>query len=74
MDTDLMMVIGVILAGFTLPSIVSALSDGRTPRVTAFVAVVAGALIVWAINEKPSGYTFEDIPQAFVNVVGRYVN
>jgi MFS superfamily sulfate permease-like transporter len=74
MNADLLMVIGVILAVFTIPSVISALTDGRTPRITAFVAVVAGSLIVWAINEKPSGYTLEEIPQAFVNVIGRYVN
>lgn len=74
MDSDLVLVIGVVLAGFTVPSILSALTDGRSPRVSALVAVVAGGLIVWAVNSKPSGYTFEDIPKAFVNVVGRYLN
>jgi hypothetical protein len=36
--------------------------------------MVAGGLIVLAINENPDGYAINDIPDVFVNVVARYIN
>ncbi len=73
MDTDLALVIGLILAGFSIPSIVSALSDGRAPRVAAIVAILGGGMVVWAIQGKPGGYSIDQVPEVFVRVVARYV-
>ncbi|RKF14235.1 hypothetical protein D6850_13130 [Roseovarius spongiae] len=68
MNSDLILVIGIVLGVFALPAIVSALSDGRAPRVAAFVLIAAGVLVVYAIREKPGGYTLQDVPNAFVRV------
>lgn len=72
MDSDLYLVAGLILLGFSLPSIVSAFSEGRAPRVAAIVLLVGGSLVVLALNERP--YTIDGVAQAFTRVVGRFIN
>jgi hypothetical protein len=74
MDPDLMLVIGLVVGGFSIPSIMGAFADGRVPRAAAIAIMVAGGLVALAVNEKPSGYAINDIPDVFVNVVGRYIN
>jgi hypothetical protein len=74
MDTDLMMVIGLVVGAFSIPSIMGALADGRVPRAAAIAGMVSGGLIVLAIRDKPGGYEISDIPDVFVSVVGRYIN
>ncbi|SLN25688.1 hypothetical protein ROG8370_00926 [Roseovarius gaetbuli] len=73
MDPDLAMAIGVVLGVFTVPSIMSAISDGRAPRVAAFTIIAAGALILWALTNKPGGYNFSDLPDVLVRVIARYL-
>ena len=68
MDTDLMMVIGVSLGVLAIPALLSAYSEGRPPRLAAIVVLIAGTLIVVALNQKPSGYTVREIFQAFGTV------
>ncbi len=74
MDTDLYLVIGIIIAGFSLPSIFGAIAEGRAPRAAAIMVMIGGGLIALAVTQKPSGYTLDEVPQAFVNVIGRYIN
>lgn len=42
MDSDLALVIGLVLAALTVPSILSALSDRRAPRASAITILIAG--------------------------------
>jgi hypothetical protein len=74
MDPDLLIVIGLVIGGFSIPSILGAIADGRVPRAAAIAVMVAGGLIVLAINENPGGYTITDMPDVFVSVVARYIN
>ena len=69
-----MMVIGLVIGGFSIPSIVGALADGRVPRAAAISVMVAGGLIALAIRDNPGGYAINDIPDVFVSVVARYIN
>jgi len=73
MNSDLILVTGIVLAALSVPSMLSAISDSRPPRVATFVAVVAGCLIVWAVQSRPGGYTLDDIPRAFVRVAAEFV-
>lgn len=73
MDPDTFLVLGLIIAGFSIPSIMSALSDGRAPRASALTILIAGGLILYAIQTQPGGYALQDIPDVFVRVVARYV-
>lgn len=43
------------------------------PRVAAFTVIAAGAMVTWAIQTKPGGYAFGDIPDVFVQVVAKYL-
>lgn len=74
MDPDLLFVIGLVVAGFSIPSIMGAIADGRVPRAAAIAVLVGGGLIAIAISNKPSGYAINDIPRVFVDVIGRYIN
>jgi hypothetical protein len=74
MDPDLLIVIGLVIGGFSIPSILGAIADGRVPPAAAIAVMVVGGLIVLAINENPDGYVINDIPDVFVNVVARYIN
>ncbi len=73
MDPDIALVVGVVLAVFSVPSILSAISEGRAPRVAAFTIISAGALILWAISAHPGGYSLHDVPGAFVRVVANFL-
>ncbi len=73
MDPDLIFVIGLVLGVFSIPSILSAISDGHAPRVAAFTVIAAGVMVFWAISNKPGGYDIYEIPNVFVQVVARYL-
>ncbi|WP_324751919.1 hypothetical protein [Roseovarius sp. Pro17] len=72
MTSDQILVLGVVLGIFSIPAIVSALSERRPPRVAALVLITAGCLVIWAVQKKPSGYSLTDVPKAFVRVVGQF--
>ena len=69
-----MLVIGLVVGGFSIPSIMGALADGRVPRAAAIAVLISGGLIVLAVRDNPGGYAINDIPDVFVSVVGRYLN
>jgi len=73
MDPDTFLVLGIIVAGFSVPSVMSAVSDGRAPRASALTILIAGGLILYATQTKPGGYSFEEIPDVFVSVVARFM-
>ncbi|MDQ2089787.1 hypothetical protein [Marimonas arenosa] len=74
MDSDLALVVGLVVAVFSVPAVISALSERRAPRVAAIVLIVGGGLVAWSVSQKPGGYTLGEIPDVIVRVVGRYVN
>ncbi len=74
MDSDLALILGLVLGVFSVPSILSAFSEGRAPRVAAFTVIVSGVLLVWAISNKPGGYALADIPDVFVSVIARFIS
>lgn len=74
MNTDIALVVGLVLLVLSIPSIFSAFSEGRAPRVAAIVMVIGGGLLVWAFNQTPGGFALEDIPNAIVRVVAMVLN
>jgi hypothetical protein len=74
MDPDLFLVIGLVLAVLTIPSLLSAYSESRAPRAASVVVLVAGVLIVIALTNKAGGYTIAEIPDVIFRVIGRYLN
>jgi len=73
MDADLAMAIGLVLGVFSVPALLSAISEARPPRVGALVMIIAGGMILWAITQKPGGYTFAELPAVILNVMARYL-
>ena len=73
MDHDLALVIGLVVAVFTIPALVSAFSDRRAPRAAAIALVVCGGLVAWAVTQKPGGYRVDEVPDVVVKVVARYI-
>ena len=63
-----------MLAALTVLSILSALSDRRAPRASAITILIAGGLIVFAIQDKPGGYRLEQLPDVFISVIARYIS
>lgn len=74
MDTDLLLVVGIILTGLAIPSLLAAFSESRPPRAGAIMVLIGGILIVVALNQRPTGYTFAEIPDVFLKVIGDLVN
>jgi hypothetical protein len=70
MNTDLALVVGLVVFVLSAPSIVSAVSEGRAPRTAMIALVVGGGLVLYALTQKPSGYRIADIPEVFVKVIG----
>ncbi len=74
MDPDLLLVIGLVIGILALPSLLAAFSESRAPRAGAILILIAGVLVVLAVQNKSGGYTIEGIPDVFSRVVGRYIN
>lgn len=73
MDLDVLFVLGFVLCVLMIPAIVSAFIDGRAPRTPAFLAIIGGLMIGYAVLERPTTYGWDKIPDVFVRVVGRYL-
>lgn len=72
-DPDLWLVIGLVLAVLTVPSLVSAWSEGDPPRASAITVLIAGGMVAYAMMNAPGGsYSFSDLPQVITRVIGRY--
>jgi hypothetical protein len=68
MDTDLMLVIGIILGVLSIPAMLNAFSDGRAPRTASITVLIAGILIFLAVNEHRPVYKPSDLPDVFARV------
>ncbi|KAE9632514.1 hypothetical protein FEE96_01680 [Parasedimentitalea maritima] len=72
MDTDLALILGLVIGGLSIPSIMSAISDRRSPRASALTILIACGLLYYATATKPGGYQIDQIPNVFFSVLGRY--
>ncbi|WP_299297511.1 hypothetical protein [uncultured Tateyamaria sp.] len=73
MSPDMYLVLGILIAGFSIPSVLSALSDRRAPRASAITILIAGGLILLAVQTQPGGYSLQEIPDVFVRVIARFI-
>ena len=74
MDTDLMLVLGLVISVLAIPSLLAAFSESRAPRAGAIMVLIGGVLVVVALTQKPSGYTFAEVPEVVSSVIGRLIN
>jgi len=73
MQADLYLVVGIVLGILSLPAMLSAFSEGRSPRAGAIIVMISGGLIALAAIENPQGYEVSDVPLAFERVVHRAI-
>lgn len=73
MDTDLALILGIVLGALSVPSILSAMSETRPPRVSSLLLLAGVGLIAYAVMSRPGGYRLEQIPDVFFSVLGRFV-
>lgn len=73
MTNDLFLVIGVVVLALSIPSVLGALIDHRAPRIPAIMILIGGGLVALAVTQQPGGYTLEDVPNAFVRVIGQFI-
>ncbi len=74
MNTDLILVIGIVIGVLTVPSILSAVLEGSAPRAASVSAVISGGLIVYAVYTNPGGYDVNDLPRLFRGVFSSFAN
>lgn len=74
MDTDLMLVVGLLICVLAIPSLLSAFAESRPPRSGAIMVLIGGVLLAVALTQKPSGYTFAEVPDVVFKVIGRFIN
>lgn len=80
MDNDLLIVGGVLIAGFSIPAILNAFSENRFSR-SAFIMVLVGVILFATalvlrgtpINGNTILAAIIDIPEAFFRVIGKYI-
>ncbi len=73
MDADLALAVGTVLGVLSIPSILSAISDSRAPRVGALTLMIAGGLVIWALTARPGGYKLAEVPAVILHVIARYL-
>jgi len=73
MDSDLFLVLGLVLVGISAPALFGGLVGGRVSRSSLAVFVLGCGLMAYASLSRPSGYRFQDIPPAFKHVISRYL-
>ncbi len=74
MDSDLFLVIGMVLFILAIPALISAFSESNPPRMAAGLFLVGGTMIAVAVMTRPGGYAFSDVPGVVVEVIARIVN
>ncbi len=64
-----MFVLGVVIGGLSIPAVISAFSQGNPPRLAMILVMVGGGLVVAAMAQNPNGYSFENAPRVFRDVI-----
>lgn len=73
MDTDLIIVVGILSVLLAVPTLLASWVDGSVPRSGAILVLVGGVLIVVALNQHGRGYTIAEMPDVFMRVIGRFL-
>ena len=68
METDLIFVVGFFLLVLSIPAMVSAFMESRTPRAPALIILIGVLMIGYAVRERPMTYTVQAIPDTILRV------
>lgn len=69
MFTDYLLAIGLVLGLFSIPAMLSAYADRRTPRASMSAFILSVAIIALAYARHPGGYAMSDVPNVVVAVI-----
>jgi hypothetical protein len=72
-DSDLILVVGIIAGTLAIPALLSAYSESRAPRSGAILVLISGVLLAVALTNKGGGYRLDDVPEVFMSVIKRYI-
>jgi hypothetical protein len=70
---DLVFIGGCLLLIMAFPAMVGAMADGSPPRGALLLILFGGALIGVAVWERPGAYSFDQIPDILMRVIGQVV-
>ena len=73
MDPDFILVAGLGLLVLSVPSILSAFSESRPPRISLIVVFLGAGLVAIAMYAHPGGYTIQGMANAFYRVLSTFV-
>jgi hypothetical protein len=73
MDADMAMAIGTVLGVLSIPSLLSAMSEGRAPKVVGLLLIAAGGLVIWALATRPGGYSLAELPGLIIDMIARII-
>ncbi|MCE8547841.1 hypothetical protein KBY25_18645 [Ruegeria pomeroyi] len=73
MDSDLILVVSMVIAALSIPAMVSAYSEVRRPFAAIFTLVIAAGMMLYAAWLKPGGYVLAEIPDVFFSVFARFI-
>lgn len=73
MDPDLVLSVGLVLGVLSIPAILSALSEGRSPLAGGMALIAACGLVFLAWRTSPEGYGLRDLPHVLIEVIARYL-
>jgi len=73
MDTDLVLVLGLILMCLAIPAGFSSFSDRRPLTAPLITMVIAAGMIAAAVLVHPEGYAIAQVPEVFFGVLARII-
>ncbi len=73
-DTDLFVVVGLLVAALSLPSALSAFADERFPTVALVVIALGLGTVALGFYGAQGGYSLARIPHSFVEILARILN
>mgnify|MGYP000182462659 CR=1 FL=1 len=73
MDSDLIIVAGVLLLLLSIPSAVAAFADGRRPLVAILVILMGAGVLAWGWQTHPAEMTAAEVPHVIFRVLARVI-
>ena len=74
MSSDLLLVLGTAIGALSLVATLTALIEGRRPRVASIVVMISGGLSVLGTMTAPDGFQLVDVPNAYIRVIADVLN
>jgi hypothetical protein len=73
MSNDLVLIVGIIIAGIGVPALITSFSESRSASASILMFALGGALIAWAAIAQPGGYTVGEVPAVFARVIAKFI-